>query len=416
MARPYFYHVWHHPDFDDLPAFASATLSVKKFSGTGTEFDTFYSLKKDLEELRKEGKAKGIVDDSVVSIGKSSEVWEQNDEKHQGREIWALKVGLGSDHKVLFTGNHHAREWISVEIPYLVAEYLIQNYTDSPTNEKERRIKHLLLNREIWFVPMVNPDGHFYTTKVNRNWRPNRKTYNLPAGTVSRPASKGGDVSYDAGPYTGVDLNRNYATADWGVETFDNDGFVATSRNPQDGGENSIWCGMAPSGENESGAVDSLVRREGFRASISYHSYSQLLLYPEAARSDDFVQWVGEGMRDLIKEKGNPYAYSSGNELYPTTGSLMDFSYEKDSGRPSYTPELRPPHPPPNEAHTFSGLPKEQIEPCFHENLGAALAMINSAGHDTEAAPTGWQVTLSSEAITGQVVQNSWEVFKGWAP
>ena len=162
--------------------------------------------------------------------------------------------------------------------------------------------------------------------------------------------------------------------------------------------------------------MDSLVRREGFKASISYHSYSQLLLYPEAAKSDAFVQWVGEGMRDLIKEKGNPYTYENANALYPTTGSLMDFSYERDSGRPSYTPELRPPHPPPNEAHAFSGLPKEQIEPCFHENLAAALAMVNSAGQDTKASSTPWQVTLSSDPVTGQVVRNSLEVFRGWKP
>ena len=409
MPRPYLYHVYHRSALDSAPAWADTSITVPghPHSGTGPETKKVYSLKKDMEQLRSEGAAKGIVDASLVSIGKS----------YENRELWALKVGNGTAHKVLFTGCHHAREWISVEIPYLVAEYLIQNYTDSPGTAQEKRIKHLLMNRQIWFIPMVNPDGHEYTTKTDRDWRTNRGKHHVPAGTISRSPANGGNVSYPAGTYVGVDLNRNYATANWGNETFHH-GYVRTSRDPRDCGKlgSGIWCGVAGSGEPESALIDALIRANRFRASITYHSYSQLLLYPDAAQHDDYLQWVGKGMDELIKDKGNPYKYQSGSALYPTTGDLMDFSYEQVAGRPTYTPELRPKHPPGDPKWTFSGLPENQIEDCFKENLPAALALINCAGHDAKAAKNSARFT-SGKPHPGktQFVRHAWKVFKGWS-
>jgi hypothetical protein len=483
MARPYHYHVWHRSAFDPLPAWASSSITVPKMSGAGTETRTVYSLKKDMDQLRADGKTKGIVDDSVKSVGTS---WGDGG---PGKELWALKLGKDPAHKVLFTGCHHSREWISVEIPYLVAEYLIQNYVDPPTNDKEKRIKHLIMNREIWFVPMVNPDGHEFSTINNRNWRANRKAYTLPANSFSVPAlprpitsltrsgttakatvpsgeapSTGDSVTisgaspagyngtvtvatatnttftytvagglatpatgtilfvrdprlitHAAGVFTGVDINRNYAAAAWGRETFKDAG-VRTSRDPQDGGENSIWCGPSGSSEKETKAIDDLFKAHRFRASITYHNFSQLLLFPDAASGDTFVQDVGKGMAQLIAEKGNPYTYQSSAALYPTTGSLMAFSYEASPGRPTYTPELRPKDSAPPDQF-FSGLDESEIEPCFKENLAAALALINCAGHNS--APSGTTSCKPRFGIppwTCQVVLNCWEVFKGWTP
>lgn len=415
--RPFRYHVYHRDAFNALPNWASHTITVAGLSGSGPETKDVYSLKKDMDQLRVEGAAKGIVDAGVVDVGTSA----------RGRKLWALKVGLGTSHKVLFTGCHHAREWISVEIPYLVAEYLIEKYTATPTTEKEKRIKHLLHNRQIWFVPMVNPDGHVHTMTAppigKRGWRPNRKAYPLSAGTIAAPRFGGGaprPISYPAGTYTGVDINRNYATPTWGQETFKL-GSVKTSRDPQDSGENSIWCGRSGSGEAESQAIDALIAAQNFRASITYHSFSQLLLYPDAASADAYVQWVGSGMRDLINDPahGNPdpYTYQSGSALYPTTGDLMDFSYNRMPARPTFTPELRP-----TEAiatangWAFSGLPESEIGPCFREHLGAALALINCAGHNASTMNRGVSAATAMPASKCQIVRHCWEVFRAWTP
>ena len=45
----------------------------------------------------------------------------------ENRPIWALRLGdrHGTDRKVLLLGCHHAREWISVEVPYLLTDHLL---------------------------------------------------------------------------------------------------------------------------------------------------------------------------------------------------------------------------------------------------------------------------------------------------
>src|SRR5205823_4674975 len=103
----------------------------------------------------------------------------------ENRPIWALRIGerRGSARKLLFTGCHHAREWISVEVPYRLAEFLVTNASTNP-------VKTWLSAGEIWVTPLVNPDGlEFTRTPGNRLWRKNRR--HNPDGTV------------------GVDPNRN---------------------------------------------------------------------------------------------------------------------------------------------------------------------------------------------------------------
>lgn len=179
------YHVWHDPGLDGQPTGATIDLvipSIDPVTGTSSstaESKSFSSLRNDLAQLRADGVDKKIVDGSVTDIGTSTE----------GRELWALKLGKGAEHKVLFTGCHHAREWISVEVPFLVAKFLIENYKDHPSDEKERRVKHLVDNRTIWFVPMVNPDGHVFSVTKDRLWRPNRKEYVLPDGIIEALSS-----------------------------------------------------------------------------------------------------------------------------------------------------------------------------------------------------------------------------------
>lgn len=403
-SRSFLYHYYNHTDFAALPAWSAARMKVPIGSDPlVTEFKSMYSLKKDMDQLRSDGAANdSIVDASQVTLGTS----------YGNNDLAVLKVGKGSAHKVLFLGCHHAREWISVEIPYLVAEYLIQSYTKKPKTVQEKRIYHLLQNREIWFVPLVNPDGHLWTMTQNRNWRPNLATYWCPAGKIKRGSV---EVKYPDGLYTGVDINRNYGTSNWGTETFDPAGNIRTSTNPADGGLHGIWCGLGKSSEPETKLIDNLIQTEKFRASISYHSHGQDLLYPDASATDTFVQYVGKGMLELINASGNPYTYESGSALYPTTGDSMEFTYEKVAGRPTFTPEVRPTLAD-APVKGFSFLPESEIEGTFKENLGAALALINCAGFDKPAGTYAVAHAPGVPAPKAQVVLNCWDRFKGWTP
>ena len=377
--------------------------------GTSSEAKSFYSLQDDLAELRTLGSSKGIVDASTTSVGTSS----------QGRDLLAIKIGKGSGTKVLFTGCHHAREWIALEMVYLVAEYLVRTYSDSPSTDQDKRIKWLLDNREVWLVPLVNPDGHKWSMLMERDWRAGRGLHDLPAGDLHPPRLDGGTprhVTYPAGVYSGVDFNRNYGTADWGKETFRSGSTGATtSADPRDGGANSVWCGPSAASEPEVTAIQSLMGAQSFRAAIAYHSFSQLLLYPSDGEKDAFLQFVGKGMNTLINEKSNPYTYEASDALYPTTGDAMQYFWEVSSKRPSFTPEVRPTDAD-AERWGFSRLPEDQIEPCFRENVAAALALIQCAGFDAPSGPrVSPAVTIGSQTqLKLNVMPNCWKVFTGW--
>lgn len=397
------YHTWHHPDLDGKAPFTTTAIDVAASTADdspapagATETKQLASLKNDLDELRRIGQQKGICD-AQRDIGKS----------HEGREMWLLKIGKGRDHKVLFTGCHHAREWISVEVPFLVAKYLIDSYQDHPTDDKHRRIKHLVDNREIWFVPMTNPDGHQFSQTDDRGWRANRRGVVMADEKLVVKKLAGGSHTIDikAGTFRGVDINRNYPEPQWGMETS------STSRDPKTAGRNSTWSGPAAGSEPETQRIVQLFADNAFRANVTFHNFSQLLLYADGSARDPFAQFVGKGMSALIDEKGNPYTYEASRDLYPTTGTQAAFAWERTK-RPSFTPELRPTWEHPEWA--FSSLPEDQIEPCFREMLPASLALINCAGFDQVAGKT--KVTVAAADPVAQVVRNGWKVFSGWEP
>ena len=204
---------------------------------------------------------------------------------------------------------------------------------------------------EIWVVPMVNPDGHEHSRSEERLWRKNRR---------ANP-----DGSY------GVDPNRNYGYM-WG--TLD----IATSSHvPSD----DTYVGPRAFSEPETRAVRDLIGSELFKGVVSYHSYSQLILYPwgyteaQLDNEDDLALMteLAADMSQRIEEiHGRVYAPEQSSELYPTAGDTTDWTYGI-YGVPSFTFELRPDS---VEAGGFI-LPPEEIEPAFEENLPAALAYID---------------------------------------
>jgi carboxypeptidase T len=266
----------------------------------------------------------------------------------QGRPLWALRIGerRGSTAKVAFLGCHHAREWISVEVPYRLAEHLLENSSSDP-------VQQWLQQGEVWVAPMVNPDGHEYTRTDNRLWRKNRRR------------NRDGSV--------GVDPNRNYGYM-WG--TLD----VSTSSHvPSD----ETYVGPRAFSEPEVRAVRDLVAREQFRGVLSYHSYSQLVLFPwgytsEPIEDDDDLRAhrdLAEEMEQLIRKvHGRTYTAQPSSELYPTAGDTTDWTYGEYDAL-SFTVELRP-------ATAQEGgfiLPASQIEPCWEENRPAAFAFLERA-------------------------------------
>ena len=167
-----------------------------------------------------------------------------------------------------------------------------------------------------------------------------------------------------------MDPNRNYGYM-WGTLNVN-----TSSQVPSD----ETYVGPRAFSEPETRAMRDLIGQELFRGVLTYHSYSQLILWPWghtkkpiADRADrESMQQLGQRMQALIRGvHGETYTPEQSSELYPTAGDTTDWTYGV-YGIPSFTVELRP--------HTQAGggfiLPPDQIQPTWEENRPAALEFI----------------------------------------
>jgi hypothetical protein len=228
----------------------------------------------------------------VESIGKSLE----------GRDVWAVKISTNpGGHEpakpaVLFNGMHHAREVMSPEVVLDTANWLLANYG------KDASATKWVDGAEIWLIPMVNPDGNNMVWTSDSMWRKNTR-----------------------GGY-GVDINRNYPYA-W------------ASCNGSSNSENADdYHGTAAASEPETQLMTAFVSRIQPVFDISYHSYSELVIYPygcNGSRSEtqDIVEPLGKKMASLIPSESGSGTYTPGTAwetLYDVDGDDIDWMYNAE--------------------------------------------------------------------------------------
>lgn len=236
----------------------------------------------------------------------------------ENRPIYWLRI---SDHpgeekpggkQILYTALHHAREPMSVVSVLYYMWYLLENY------EKDPEIKALVNNTELYFVPVVNPDGVIYNEVQSPNggglWRKNR--------------SRNEDGTF------GVDLNRNYGE-NW---AFDE---IGSSGNPG----SAVFRGTTPFSEVETQAIKYLCEKHNFIFAMNYHSFGNLLVFPygyQDKMTQDSVEFRGFA-RVMTRDNG----YKSGNSFetveYATNGDSDDWMYEISESKGkiySFTPEV----------------------------------------------------------------------------
>lgn len=259
----------------------------------------------------------------------------------EGRQIWAMKISdnvtvTEDEPRVLYMGCHHAREYITVEIPLYLMYYFVDNYGSDP------RVTNLVDNREIWIVPIVNPDGREYCQNYDSNWRKNR-----------RP---------NAGGSYGVDINRNYGYM-WG---YDNEG---SSPSPS----NETYRGTAAFSEPESQAIRDFCEGTPIDVCISYHSYGNDILYPwgyiyDVTPDEDIFYTLADSMHSY-----NTYIFGpAAATLYVTNGDSDDWMYGEQTTKNkmfSYTFEVG----------TVFQPPATNILPLCQQNLQPALLIADYA-------------------------------------
>jgi hypothetical protein len=291
----------------------------------------------------------------------------------EGRPILALKVGPAADAperpNVLYIGTHHAREWIAAELATRLAEYLADSLPTTPEGAG------LLASRDIWVVPMLNPDGYQYTFDVERLWRKNR-----------RP---NGDGTF------GVDLNRNYP-AFWGRDDLGSSGVTGAE----------TYRGPGPASEPEVQALIAFHAAHPPDVAVSYHSYTGLILYPYGHASgaiapDDtvFASFAGSPLAPAIEERlpesSRPrYFPGPGWKLYPTNGEYTEWAY-REHGTAAFTVELTSGCCVAGQHYGFV-FPDDSaaVAQVFADNLPFALDLLRHA--DRVTAPGGTAARVES--------------------
>ena len=253
---------------------------------------------------------------------------------------------------ILITGCHHAREWISVEVPLYIATRMLESYGSDP------EVTAIMDRGEVWIVPITNPDG-FKFTEIDRYWRKNRR---------------------DNGNGTfGVDLNRNYSY-EWGHDN-------GSSGNPG----SPTYRGPAPFSEPETEAIRDLYLSRDFAAGITYHSYSQYVMSPwgyttaPPPGSEKMEAWVDE-WRSIVNDASDglfgPYVSGRwGVVLYIGSGIFVDWVFG-DRGVPSAIVEL----PPRTSGQGGFELASDRILPTCEENWPGIVYTMSEVFFDWCAA------------------------------
>lgn len=198
----------------------------------------------------------------------------------------------------------HAREWISPAVVLFLIEMILKN----PRVTRTIQFK---------IVPLVNPDGYVYSHTTNRLWRKNRRINN--------------------GNYcVGVDLNRN-----WGFRF----GGKGSSGNPC----SNTFRGPYSFSEFESYALkNEMLNTPNIKAYLSFHSYSQLVLYPWGFNANsynpkerDLRRAAQEFVSAVRSVNGVYYSPRRSASIYPSSGIVHDWVYGVLGVKYTYTLELR---------------------------------------------------------------------------
>ncbi len=272
----------------------------------------------------------------------------------QGRPIYAVKISDNpnvneSEPQVQFNALIHAREPQAMMTIMYYLYYLLENYGTDP------EVTYLVNNREIYFVPCINPDGYEYNRQTNPSgggmWRKNRRLNS--------------DNSY------GVDLNRNFGYM-WGINNTGSSGTPSSE----------TYRGTAPFSEPETQAIRDFTNSKNFKTTLNYHTYSNLLLYPwgyvntPTPDNNIFVEFSTDMVAYNGYENGQPPAI-----LYDVNGSADDWMYGEQSTKPkifAMTPEVGSTGFWPSQAEIFP-LAIENLKPNLYITwvCGAYVSVVN---------------------------------------
>ena len=236
----------------------------------------------------------------------------------EGRPVYYVRISDNpeideDESEVLYTALHHAREPSSMMSLIYFMWYVLENY------DSDVEVKNLLDNVEMYFVPMLNPDGYIYNESTNPNgggfWRKNR-----------RQNSNGS---------FGVDLNRNYSY-NWGLNN------IGSSGNPS----SNTYRGTAPFSEPETAMLRDFIYAHDFKVVVNNHSFSEYVIYPFGIDADYVPEPDADVFHTLCEHMSRMNRYYYGPThfvIYETNGEANDWAYGEQTEKDKifgFTPEI----------------------------------------------------------------------------
>jgi len=223
------------------------------------------------------------------------------------RDLWVFKISDNVDvdedePEVFYNALIHAREPASMSWLLYFAGWLCENYgNDSVATD-------IVDNRELFFLPVFNPDGYVYNQQTNPDgggtWRKNRR-------------NNGGGVY-------GVDLNRNWGYM-WGYDDIGSSPYPSSE----------TYRGPSAFSEPETQAVRDFTYSRDFSFIINAHTYGGYLLYPWGyadiyTPDHDIFTAIGDSASALTGySHGTPWEL-----LYNTNGDANDWDYGEQTAKP----------------------------------------------------------------------------------
>lgn len=234
----------------------------------------------------------------------------------EGRNIWMVKISDLPDtddpleQGVVYSGLTHAREPMSMVNLIYFMQYILSQYGTDP------EITCLINNRELYFVPCVNPDGYVYNQTTNPSgggfWRKNRRL--------------------NAGGSYGVDLNRNFSYQ-WGYDD------LGSSPTPS----SDVYRGTGPASEPEIAAYQNFVTGLQVSTGLNYHTYSNKLILPYGYNDNAPAQSYKYNNIASMLTYENKFPYGRVMQMlgYSVNGTSEDWMYGSRNIL-SFAPELGP--------------------------------------------------------------------------
>lgn len=212
---------------------------------------------------------------------------------YEGRDVWLVKISDNvsvkeAEPQILFMGGVHGHERPGFQAVIYSLKSIVENYTKPAMNESfTMRVRNIVDTTELFFIPMMNPDGIEAFTR--KNCKPNNcifgKTY-----------------------FRGVDINRNY---DYNWEDANRHPFryIVIPRTWEDlkillSGSTTNYLfertavrfplldclspfgkgyyrGLRAFSENESNAVRNFIEKNNVTLSVDYHIFGEVIGYPQ---------------------------------------------------------------------------------------------------------------------------------------